>query len=153
MEDQGVKRVIEFIIIAAAATTALTSPALAETACTVNDPTGTPLNVRQRPNGPILGALHNGTSVSIMENRGTWSRVTPREGKPGWVLRSYLDCQGSSGARFSEPPIAPANAEVDGNVILYACTSTCTSTARASMPSNATVATRWTMEAPAQAAA
>ena len=39
-------------------------PATAQAQCKVNDPTGgTPLNVRSRPNGPILGALSNGTPV------------------------------------------------------------------------------------------
>ena len=35
--------------------------------CVVNDPTGTPLNVRSRPNGPILGALNNQTEVFITD--------------------------------------------------------------------------------------
>jgi uncharacterized protein YraI len=118
------KGVIEFIIIATAATTALTSAALAESACTVNDPTGTPLNVRGRPNGPILGALKNGVPVSIRERRGDWVRVVPREGKTGWVVQKYLDCTEQSTTRDAEPSTAPTHAEIDGNVILYACTST-----------------------------
>ena len=31
--------------------------------CVVNDPTGTPLNVRTRPNGAIVGALYNGVTA------------------------------------------------------------------------------------------
>ena len=65
--------------------------------CVVADPTGTPLNVRSRPNGTILGALHNDTRVIVTDSTvasGTvWSKVVPIEaGKVGWVLRSYIDC-------------------------------------------------------------
>src|SRR5262245_65909537 len=35
--------------------------------CVVADPTGTPLNVRNRPNVTILGALHNDTTVIILD--------------------------------------------------------------------------------------
>ena len=35
--------------------------------CVVSDPTGTPLNVRSRPNGPILGSLYNDTEVFISD--------------------------------------------------------------------------------------
>ncbi len=67
--------------------------------CVVNDPTGTPLNVRARPNGPILGALHNGAVVEILDStfdhRGRpWSYIAPIEaGKRGWVFREFLNCR------------------------------------------------------------
>jgi Bacterial SH3 domain len=65
--------------------------------CVVADPTGTPLNVRNRPNGAILGALHNDTRVVVTDSAiasgKVWSKVVPVEaGKVGWVFRSYLDC-------------------------------------------------------------
>jgi len=65
--------------------------------CVVADPTGTPLNVRSRPNGTILGALHNDTRVIVTDSTvasgKVWSKVVPIEaGKVGWVLRSYIDC-------------------------------------------------------------
>jgi Bacterial SH3 domain len=64
--------------------------------CVVADPTGTPLNVRNRPNGVILGALHNDTRVIVTDSTvasgKVWSKVVPVEGKVGWVFRSYLDC-------------------------------------------------------------
>jgi uncharacterized protein YraI len=110
------------MLLGAVAVATIASPALAENACTVNDPTGTPLNVRERPNGPILGALKNGVPVSIRERRGDWVRVVPREGKTGWVVQKYLDCTEQSTTRDAEIPIAPTNTEIDGNVILYACT-------------------------------
>src|SRR5438046_2291402 len=73
------------------------------TSCTVSDPTGTPLNVRSRTNGPILGALHNGIAVFVSalvaDARGRrWAKIVPlHEGKVGWVFREYLTCE--SGGR------------------------------------------------------
>ncbi len=67
--------------------------------CLVNDPTGTPLNVRARPYGRILGALHNGIAVRILDttfdNSGRpWVYIVPLgPGRRGWVYRSYLDCR------------------------------------------------------------
>ena len=66
--------------------------------CTVDDPTGTPLNVRASPNGPILGALNNGTSVEVRDvtvdrSGRRWAYILPlSEGKRGWAFREYLDC-------------------------------------------------------------
>jgi Rap1a immunity proteins/Bacterial SH3 domain len=96
--------------------------AMGET-CTVADPTDTPLNVRRTPNGPVVGALLNGIPVSIRERRGDWANIVPRTGQSGWVFQKYLDCSGSSAARPAEPLIVPTRVEIDGNAILYACTS------------------------------
>jgi hypothetical protein len=66
--------------------------------CTVADPTGTPLNVRRRPNGPILGALHNATVViaseTVRDAQGReWAKIVPPQaGRLGWVLRKFLSC-------------------------------------------------------------
>jgi hypothetical protein len=57
-------------------------------ACTVADPTGTPLNVRKSPSqhAPIIGALNNGITVSTRMSRGDWVHIVPHEapGKSGW---------------------------------------------------------------------
>lgn len=49
----------------------LTSPSLLAQAqdrrCIVTDPTGTPLNVRNVPNGRVVSTLENGTEVHIEE--------------------------------------------------------------------------------------
>ena len=47
------------------AATLAASPALAAGECLVDDPTGTPLNVRSAPNGPILTTLPNGARVEL----------------------------------------------------------------------------------------
>lgn len=66
--------------------------------CTVTDPTGTPLNVRSRPNGPILGALHNGTVVRVLQtltdaSGRPWIYVRPQgAGRTGWVFGDFLTC-------------------------------------------------------------
>ena len=77
---------------------ATSSVALAQMKCTVNDPTGTPLNVRSRPNGPIVGALHNGTRVLLWElvyvGDKPWAKITIEgPGKSGWAFRQYLSCK------------------------------------------------------------
>jgi hypothetical protein len=69
------------------------------TTCTVNDPTGSPLNVRNKPNGTIVGALHNGTGIFIVDvakdDRGRkWAQIEPvRQGKSGWIFGNYIDCE------------------------------------------------------------
>jgi hypothetical protein len=67
--------------------------------CVVADPTGTPLNVRARPNGAIVGALHNGTLVRILDmavdgGGRPWAYVIPLgPGKRGWVFREFVICR------------------------------------------------------------
>jgi len=65
--------------------------------CTVEDPTGTPLNVRNRPNGALVGALHNDAEVLAVQNAivngKVWSKVIPLgAGKEGWVFYNFLSC-------------------------------------------------------------
>ena len=84
------------LVIAASPATARWVWVPDKTVCHVDDPTGTPLNVRSTPNGPILGALNNDTVVTVVETtlvRGQkWVRIVPEIVKPGWVFRNYLDC-------------------------------------------------------------
>jgi hypothetical protein len=67
-------------------------PAAAHAECVVTDPTGTPLNIRNAPNGRIVGTLRNGTPVEIQD-------VTyAPDGRPwayigiGWVYREFVTC-------------------------------------------------------------
>lgn len=46
------------------------------------------LNVRNAPEGNRIGGLSNGTSVSVTETRGNWSRIVSPIN--GWVSSSYL---------------------------------------------------------------
>ncbi|MGK7921287.1 MAG: SH3 domain-containing protein [Trichodesmium sp.] len=64
--------------------------------CTVSDPTDSPLNVRESPNGEVIGTLENGAVVAIGVTDGSegenWTRIIrPIE---GYVWAKYLtDCQ------------------------------------------------------------
>jgi hypothetical protein len=75
------------------------SDANAQSRCRVTDPTGTPLNLRAAPNGPIVGTLQNGRLVTILA--GTvgpggkpWVHIASFEtGEPlGWVFREFIAC-------------------------------------------------------------
>jgi hypothetical protein len=61
----------------------------------VADPTGTPLNVRERPSQPIIGALNNEITVLTKMSRGAWVYTAPHAapGKSGWVWRKFIDCR------------------------------------------------------------
>ena len=91
---------MKFALLALCVTFAATNAYALE--CTVDDPTGTPLNVRSGPNGPIVDALHNGAAVFvsdlILDGSGRrWAKIVPiGEGKSGWVFRDYLMCRSAS---------------------------------------------------------
>ena len=65
----------------------------------MTDPTGTPLNVRESPNGKIIGTLANGTWSTIVEykdaaNGKPWVKIVDHETKKpiGWVFREFVSC-------------------------------------------------------------
>ena len=67
--------------------------------CKVTDPTGTQLNVRESPNGKVIGTLPNGTLVTVVESKNAangkpWVKVRHYEtNKPiGWVFREFVSC-------------------------------------------------------------
>lgn len=68
--------------------------------CTVTDPTGTPLNIRNAPGGRVIGTLRNGTEVYIEELRSdeqgrAWAKVSnPNRRSLGWVFREFVSCRG-----------------------------------------------------------
>lgn len=81
--------------------TAFSSPIKAEEVCRVTDPTGTPLNVRDNPNGRIINSLKNGREVYLREishdqKSRSWALVGGYyQGKYriwGWVLREFISC-------------------------------------------------------------
>lgn len=87
-------------LLALAVLVAVSVPALAQgRVCRVNDPTGTPLNVRSSPGGEILGTIGNGREVELVETRTDgrgreWSLVRqPGAGAAmGWVFRVFVAC-------------------------------------------------------------
>jgi hypothetical protein len=67
--------------------------------CKVTDPTGTPLNVRESPNGKIVGTLANGALVAIVESKDAangkpWVKIVDAKTKKpiGWVFREFVSC-------------------------------------------------------------
>jgi hypothetical protein len=67
--------------------------------CKVTDPTGTPLNVRESPNGKVIGTLANGTLVSVVESKNAangkpWVKVRHYTTMQpiGWVFREFVSC-------------------------------------------------------------
>ena len=99
-------------LVAAALTAGLaTVPAFAQAAnrCAVTDPTGTPLNIRETPNGEIIGRVTNGAGVRVVntsfDERGRpWVLIRPRGAGVleaarsgtsqvvGWVYREFVSC-------------------------------------------------------------
>lgn len=89
------------LFVALVSLIAVELPARAERVCKVSDPTGTPLNVRDSPNGDIINTLRNGREVDIIEivndeqNR-SWAKIGGYyEGNYriwGWVIREFISC-------------------------------------------------------------
>ncbi|MGL4236257.1 hypothetical protein [Tabrizicola sp.] len=82
--------------------------------CTVADPTGTPLNIRLSPNGPVIGSAKNGTRLTFIEHREVdgklWALVEqPYDGEleadfeGAWVFGPYLTCKGTTLGLPAEP--------------------------------------------------
>lgn len=72
--------------------------------CTVKDPTGTPLNIRQAPAGKVLGTARNGTQLEFIDhqtiNGQKWARVARFEPSSSaldvdsaYVFGPYLKCE------------------------------------------------------------
>ena len=103
---------ISFLRVCLMAAALAASPALASGECLVDDPTGTPLNVRAAPNGPILTTLRNGTRVTVLEEmkRGgkRWLFVSLAGERLGWIFGAYVVCPKGGNTREAAPG-QPAN--------------------------------------------
>ena len=72
--------------------------ALASDRCRVTDPTGTPLNLRDTPNGTVLGSIRNGLVVFIRDGASDeqgrpWVLISfPTGTTLGWVFREFISC-------------------------------------------------------------
>jgi hypothetical protein len=95
----NLKKIAASLLILAAVTVAL--PAKAEKVCKVTDPTGTPLNVRDQPNGQVINFLRNGREVYIEEvtyddQDRPWVKVGGYYNGTyrvwGWVFREFVSC-------------------------------------------------------------
>ncbi|WP_158664935.1 SH3 domain-containing protein [Ensifer adhaerens] len=115
-EADAVKRAAGCLGISAAAALVLQMghalPArAADRDCSVADPTGTELNVRDAPNGRVLATLANGArlrQVGEREHKGKrWSLVANEKGVLGWVFSTYLDCAPADGDQLKSAPMHP----------------------------------------------
>lgn len=95
----NLKKIAASLLILSAVTVAL--PAKAESVCKIADPTGTPLNVRDQPNGRVINTLRNGREVYIedttIDNQGrSWVKIGGYYNDTyrlwGWVFRDFLSC-------------------------------------------------------------
>jgi hypothetical protein len=87
------------LLTAALAACLSAAPALAQNRCAVTDPTGTPLNIRETPNGEIIGRVSNGVGIRVIntssDERGrAWALISPRGRNHvvGWVYREFVSC-------------------------------------------------------------
>jgi uncharacterized protein len=89
-------------------------PSASQASCSVQDPTGTPLNVRGTPNGAVVDSLTSGTPLQVLgiqqDSRGRdWALVT-RPGQDralGWAFRDYIVCSSTQVAQTSPQPTQP----------------------------------------------
>jgi hypothetical protein len=85
-----------------------TSPTLAAyDQCSVDDPTGSLLNVRSAPNGTILSTLANGTQVEVVDEMRMgpkrWLFIARNGERLGWVFGAYVVCMQPGDAREAAP--------------------------------------------------
>lgn len=70
-----------------------------EIICRVDDPTGTPLNIRMSAGGEVGGTVANGETVRVyaaeLRKGKLWARAwrDPSDNAIGWVFDDYLKCQ------------------------------------------------------------
>jgi hypothetical protein len=76
------------------------SDSISNKICRVTDPTGSPLNIRLKPNGKIVARIRNQRLVypqSIITNNGKkWTLIAIEEDHKilvlGWGLREFISC-------------------------------------------------------------
>ena len=64
---------------------------------------GGPLNLRDYPNGPIIGIVSNSSEVlfNTGDRTGEWSEITLQGGRTGWVADRYLSRHAADAAQYS----------------------------------------------------
>jgi uncharacterized protein YgiM (DUF1202 family) len=95
--------------------------------CTVTDPTGTPLNVREGANGKILSTLKKGSKVQFIEhqeeNGKKWALISKYGEDGGWLFAQYLKCTGEDEygkiCTVADPTGTPLNIREEPNGSIY----------------------------------
>ena len=95
------KRLAYTVAVSVLATTVGINAAHAERVCKVTDPTGTPLNIRDEPNGKIINKLRNDREVYVTDttydskNRPWVYLEGYYKGEYrhwGWAIREFVSC-------------------------------------------------------------
>lgn len=84
--------------IALAASTPVPSNSSSVTGCAtaqrqVQLPADAVLNLRSYANGPVVGNLAPGATVTAQQRDGAWLEVTTASGQSGWAFSQYLGCR------------------------------------------------------------
>ncbi len=109
--------------------------------CKVNDPTGTPLNVRDEPGKNLVSTIKNGTEIELIDTtqdikKRTWARVgNYHQGGYqvwGWVFKDFIQCGYSSQSKKTStsefhnlviPPISslhsPKKIKTAGTAVIF----------------------------------
>jgi hypothetical protein len=92
------KLLVTLALLALAASAHAADPGPQVSRCIVADPTGTPLNVRNRPHGSIVATLANGEVVDVYDLGGygaNWYYVHGvSHSVVGWIYGPYVtDCR------------------------------------------------------------
>lgn len=68
------------------------------------------LNIRDKPNGKIIGKLNRGESVDIYENRTHWVNISSTTSNPKWVSTKLL-CEpvGCAVKQVNKTPVKPTH--------------------------------------------
>ena len=74
------------------------APRIVQTNCYVNDANDTYANLRQSPNGSLVGPVNNGTSVLIngsqIDSQGReWALVRTQRNQTGYIFRALVACR------------------------------------------------------------
>jgi Bacterial SH3 domain len=70
--------------------------------------TASTLNLRDAPNGAVVGTLNQGAEVEVQAQQDGWAQVTPNAGGTGgWVAAQYLAQDGAGGMPVADSPQAP----------------------------------------------
>ena len=90
---------ISYTLVTSSQLAVLSRPLLADeegaTPCSVNDPTGTPTNIRSRPNGKIIATIQNDSTVALIRRGEKWSEIMVElNGRKvrGYIFANYLTC-------------------------------------------------------------
>lgn len=96
--------------------------------CTVADPTGSPLNIRNAPGGKVVGTAKNGTTLEFIDHQTVGGKKWARIGRydpntealdaiGGMVFAAYIACDGDMSKATPERPVVCAVKDPTGTAL------------------------------------